>query len=126
MSTFDIIFDNGGGATLQTPDYCHFFSDSCDAAEPVSDLLEPGATPDYWDGNEPEHRVKYDPDTIGYTWASDADLIVIVGDMTHDERLDWLEGISSRGERDFWTRLFSLRDAAYLLSVTNRSKSNDY
>lgn len=52
---FELLFDNGGGITLITPDYCHFYDRPDWAAESVVALLN-GADPSDWDGNEPEFR----------------------------------------------------------------------
>lgn len=48
-----IIFDNGGGTTLQLPGYAHLYSDSRQAARDLADYLN-AANIDDWDGNEPE------------------------------------------------------------------------
>jgi len=43
MAKFEIIFDNGGGITLQTPEYVHYFGGmggAGEAAQCVSLLLD--------------------------------------------------------------------------------------
>jgi hypothetical protein len=55
MLTLQLLFDNGGGITLITPDYCHAYDRPDWAAESVAALLN-GADPSGWDGNEPEFR----------------------------------------------------------------------
>lgn len=50
-----ILFDNGGGITLITPDYCHSYERPDWAAQDVAALLG-GADPSDWDGNEPQFR----------------------------------------------------------------------
>lgn len=53
---FEIYFDNGGNATLQTADYCHCYDNGSRLAEDVRQLLADGHTND-WDGNQPECRI---------------------------------------------------------------------
>lgn len=55
---FELLFDNSGGTTAQSVDFCHFFGDggSQQAAEQVLRLLSVRDTL-FWEGNEPEHRV---------------------------------------------------------------------
>jgi len=48
-----IIFDNGGGTTLQLPGYAHWYSDSHQAARDLADYLN-GAEVRDWVDNEPE------------------------------------------------------------------------
>tara|TARA_Y100001973_G_C5070352_1_gene267256 strand:- start:27 stop:329 length:303 start_codon:yes stop_codon:yes gene_type:complete len=54
--TLKISFDNAGGITLETSEYCHYYTDARDAAEDASCILG-GMTTQEWDGNEPEHRL---------------------------------------------------------------------
>lgn len=118
MANFDLVFDNGGGITLQTPDYCHqFHGNEKQAAECVSDLLESGAMPEYWEGDEPEHRVEYsseDERNGRYRWISDNDVMEAVGQLPTEDREEWLEKISGQTERAFFKKLFELRDKAAL------------
>jgi len=49
-----IIFDNGGGITLQKtskPHYMHYYNDPCQTAEDIKALLS-GDNPASWEGNE--------------------------------------------------------------------------
>lgn len=74
---FDVIFDNGGGCTIQHPEYVHHYDDMEQAARDVAMLLN-DTDPEDWDGNEPEHRMEYDHDTVasgGYRWFASQDLI---------------------------------------------------
>lgn len=117
MTSFDIIFDNAGGITLQTSTYCHHYSDPYQVAVDVSSLLDPGAMPEHWDGNEPEHRAEYDNDVErngGYRWVTDNDVMEAVGQIPSEHRGDWLGNISGHSERLFFERLFEIRDEAYL------------
>ena len=52
-----VFFDNGGGITIQTETYCHFYQDPKHAATDVAAILD-GKTTLHWDGNEPEHRLE--------------------------------------------------------------------
>ncbi len=69
---FDVIFDNGGGTTLQVGKrgYVHAYDDPAQAAQDVKVLLDTGTTAD-WEGNQPECRMNYDLDMErngGYRW----------------------------------------------------------
>lgn len=55
MTNLRILFDNGGGITVMTADYCHFYDRPDWAADDVRAILG-GADPADWDGNEPEFR----------------------------------------------------------------------
>lgn len=59
-----IIFDNGGGITLQLPDFAHYYGgyDGCieQAAEDLKNYLQDGKT-DGWEGHEAE-AADLDPD----------------------------------------------------------------
>lgn len=52
---FELLFDNGGGITLITPDYCRAYDNPQHAAYDTAALLD-GADPQEWDGNQPEFR----------------------------------------------------------------------
>jgi len=72
---FDLIFDNGGGITIQTSDYAHTYDSAKQAAEDMHAILD-GADPakDGWAGNELDNGVEpmsYEPDVErngGYRW----------------------------------------------------------
>lgn len=116
MPNVDMIFDNGGGITLQAPDYCHHYQDPHQAAQDAAALLfDPTANPREWEGNEPEHRLTYDFDTErngGYTWLTAADVLDITDNMNPRVRHRWLEQQSGLALRTFFTHLFELRDQA--------------
>lgn len=69
---FSMIFDNGGGTTLQTRNYCHYYDDPKQAAHDVTMILFYSDNPSRdWDGNDPECRMEYDKDVErngGYWW----------------------------------------------------------
>ena len=80
MKSFELIFGNGGGVTLQTEEYCHFYDYPERAAEDVKDLIEGSDTED-WEGNEEEARMEYDYDVEcngGYRWLSQYDVAEIL------------------------------------------------
>lgn len=118
MTNFDLIFDNAGGITLQTADYCHhFYGREADAAECVSNLLEPGEMPECWDGNEPEHRIEYDYEVErngGYRWITCNDVLEAVGQLLVEDREEWLEKLGGYAEREFFKALFQRRDKAHM------------
>lgn len=116
MEGFNLVFDNGGGITLQTEGYCHHYNDGYEVAHCISEIMS-GENPEYWDGNEPEHAVTYDAEIErngGYHWISDAELLEVVGGMDADQRRDYLENISGASEREFFSTLFELRNAHQL------------
>lgn len=76
-TNFTVIFDNGGGTTLQTATYCHYYDNPRSAAADVMAILE-GDDPRGWDGNRPECRREYDWSTErsgGYKWLSRDELL---------------------------------------------------
>lgn len=56
VTNLEVIFDNGGGVTVQCDQYVHNFDDPEEAARTFFDLLT-GADPGKWDGNEPEYGI---------------------------------------------------------------------
>ena len=116
MLDFEVIFDNGGGITVQTDDYCHhFLGREREAAEMVRELFRPGATTGGWDGNEPEHRLEYDFDVErngGNKWVCSADLRAVIETLPTDKRADWLENLSGDSEREFFSALFEAMGAS--------------
>ena len=50
-----VIFDDGGGITIDCPRYCHHYNDAKQAAEDWVSLCE-GTDINRWGGNEPEMR----------------------------------------------------------------------
>ena len=122
MTNFDLIFDNGGGITLQTTDsnpannYTHYYDDAEHAAQDISDLMD-GADPAGWDNNDTDCRKEYDHNTArngGYHWVDNGDVMQAVGQVPADDRPEWLENIRGRAEQEFFAHLFLLRDAKAL------------
>lgn len=69
---FNVIFDNGGGTTLQVGKrgFVHNYDNAGQCAEDVKVLLADGNTKD-WEGDEPECRTEFDFDIErngGYQW----------------------------------------------------------
>jgi len=48
-----LILDNGGGYTLQLPDYAHAYDDARQVASDIAEWLTTGDSL-WWDGDEPE------------------------------------------------------------------------
>ena len=112
MISFDLIFDNGGGITLQTSDYCHNYSNPGQAARDVIGLLACGGDTVGWDSNEPEFRQAYDGEVElngGYHWVTDNDVFEAVGQMPEEDRTNWLDSISGYAERAFFEALFDAK-----------------
>jgi hypothetical protein len=79
-TNFEVIFDNGGGITLQTDDYCHYYDNIEQAAGDVHALLS-GAATKKWDGNNAEERLTHDYNDVsngGYRWYGKEDVENIV------------------------------------------------
>lgn len=73
---FDIIFDNGGGCTIQHPTYIHHYDNMGHAAHEVA-LLLGEVDPGDWEGHEPEHKIEYDHQSVangGYRWFDSSEL----------------------------------------------------
>jgi len=75
---FAVIFDNGGGTTLQVGKrgFVHHYDDAAQAAKDVRVLMDTDDTND-WEGNEPEFRQEYNQKTErngGYLWHDRADV----------------------------------------------------
>ena len=64
MSKLQIVFDNGGGVTLQTSDgYAHYYQDMRLAAVDAMAFADSGST-DGWDGNDPDALINHTHDQI--------------------------------------------------------------
>jgi len=61
--SLEVVFDDGGGITVQCRRYVHNYDDAQQAASDVSELLA-GADPAGWDGNAPGHRIRYTNEQI--------------------------------------------------------------
>jgi hypothetical protein len=80
MEKFEIIFDNGGGTTLQCAKFTHCYDNPEQAAVDVRALLD-GESTDGWDGNNEEDRMEYDHDTVrngGYRWMDQDEVKSII------------------------------------------------
>lgn len=58
---FELLFDNSGGITLITPEYCHAYDNPQHAAHDTAALLA-GADTEDWDRNQPEFRRQRHPE----------------------------------------------------------------
>jgi len=58
-----VIFDNGGGVTLQTAEFAHHYMDGKQTADDVRALLDGGTTRG-WEGDEPEARLEVSQEEI--------------------------------------------------------------
>lgn len=108
MNTFEIIFDNGGGATLQVMDgsFAHSYDDMMQLAEDARRLLG-GETPELWDGHEPECYVSDEKfnahvDNGGYKLLDSDDLVS--------------EGLEEKCTRNGWANMIAFFEA---YSATN-------
>lgn len=93
---FSVIFDNGGGVTIQHPAYVHFYSDHDgpeQAAQDTKKLLS-GADPGDWEGHEPEHLVEYDQQSVSrgdYRWIDLIEIaFVLEGGELPEDYSGWL------------------------------------
>lgn len=50
-SKLEIVFDNGGGVTIQSPGFAHYYDDAAQAARDVRAYLDSESTDD-WDGDD--------------------------------------------------------------------------
>jgi len=111
MANFEIIFDNGGGITLQTREYVHYFGamgGASEAAQCVSMLLD-GVNTAEWEGNEPESRVEYDADVArngGYKWIEQD---YVIAALNEPNKENWLNNICGVAEDNFFKNLFKIR-----------------
>lgn len=55
-NTLQVIFDTGGGITVQTDSYVHYYDNPAFAADDVRFILNDHSTVD-WAGNNPDERI---------------------------------------------------------------------
>lgn len=60
----EVLFDDGGGITVQTDDFAHSYDDAKQAATDVKLLLDGDATSD-WDGNDDSCRINWGHEDLG-------------------------------------------------------------
>ena len=60
VQNLEVVFDNGGGITVQCDRFAHWYNDggATQAADDVKALLA-GESPDKWDGNDDAVRIDY-------------------------------------------------------------------
>lgn len=105
MNKFDIIFDNGGGITLQTDDdFTSYYNTHVNAAADVLQLLN-GKDTSSWDGNDPSIRTTFDLQTSesgGYNWLNQDDVKSIIDNPS------LIDDINGYAELDFFIHLKGL------------------
>ena len=119
MTNFELILDNAGGIQLQADSgfIGHFDIDRmAELAESVSEIMsgaEPGV--DDWGSMGEECRIEYDNEAESagqYRWISGSVVFATVGDI--EELEDFLSNVSSDSLRDFYEKLFAIRNKAFL------------
>lgn len=114
---YDLVFDNGGGITLQTEGYCHYYTDPAKAADDALELLK-GDDPESWDGDEPACRVEYDGEVErngGYRWVPSEDVAGYLETIqTAAQRREFLARVVwGTAMREFYLFLFTSRLGVY-------------
>jgi hypothetical protein len=99
----DVIFDNGGGITVQTRGFVHAYSDPAQAANDVKSILATDYDPTRWDGDEPQCWQGNYPDpeierSGGYKWIRRDD---VLSEMASTDPIN----VSGYAEREFWAAL---------------------
>ena len=80
LASVEILFDNGGGVTLQTESYAHYYHDAEQAAHDYKALAAGSNTAD-WDGNDSDAEVtRY----IGYQFYDHDEIQAIVKAGEHE------------------------------------------
>lgn len=107
---FDVIFDNGGGISLQTNRYYHYYQDPAQAADDVKLLLSGECVnpAGEWEGNAPDERQEYDYEQErngGCEWQSKKVIRENIKKYKADKTL--LEEISGFSETEFYEALIS-------------------
>jgi len=75
----DVVFDNGGGITVQARGFVHSYEDAKQAANDVKEILKADYDPTQWEGDEPNcyQGFSADPEIErngGYTWLGREDI----------------------------------------------------
>lgn len=75
----DVVFDNGGGITVQARGFVHSYDDPEQAATDVKGILAPDYDPASWEGDAPEWYQGAQADSEierngGYRWMTRADI----------------------------------------------------
>ena len=79
----DVVFDNGGGITVQARGFVHGYSDAKQAARDVKNILAADYDPTNWEGDEPTcyAGAVADPEierNNGYRWMSRQEIKTIL------------------------------------------------
>lgn len=110
---FAVIFDNGGGITLQSDGYVHYYDDPAQAATDVTAILADNSTDD-WEGHDPESRIDYNYEDVrngGYRWMDRTD---VESAIASPEVTD-----SGYAFREFFAALVPARDRLDAMSRDN-------
>ncbi len=99
LATVEILFDNGGGTTLQTETFAHHYDDATDAARDYKELVSGSDTGD-WDGNNVDSQVtKY----MGYRFYDHAEIQAIL--KKDEQDVAWNTWNTWNNERAFFKAL---------------------
>ena len=63
MKNVELVFDNGGGLTIQCDDFVHNYDDMIQAAQDYKLLCTTDDVSD-WEGNDTENRIDYSDDQL--------------------------------------------------------------
>ena len=63
--TLKLSFDNAGGITLETSEYCHYFGEYAQEAASAAAAILGGESTEYWCYNQPQNRLE-DAETQHY------------------------------------------------------------
>lgn len=94
-----IIFDNGGGITLQLPGFAHTYNDAEQCAEDIKTWLDDGNTDD-WDGNEEDAVFEPEAEEI-----ANGGYVVYSVEMFTDLSLTHLIGLPGHNVRELYVAL---------------------
>lgn len=56
--TLKISFDNAGGITLETSEYCHYYGQYTEEAASAASAILSGDSTEYWCYNQPQNRLE--------------------------------------------------------------------
>ena len=79
----DVVFDNGGGITVQARGFVHSYDDAKQAAHDVKEILSADYDPAQWEGDEPNFYQGFSADPEierngGYKWLGREDITGVI------------------------------------------------
>ena len=106
----DVIFDNGGGITVQARGFVHHYSNAQQAAEDVKGILAADYDPAGWEGDEPQFYEGESPDLEierngGYQWRT---------------RQDMIDAIAETGPIDPYATHMGAAEIDFMVALTGR------